>query len=347
MPDIPNPHDRFFKEVFSRPDVAEDFLVHYLPPDVADLLQPGTFQLSKDSFIDANLKAYFSDLLYQVDFKGGEPGFIYIVFEHKSYPAADVAFQLLKYMIRIWEHVQKQATGHLPAVIPVVLYHGSALWRAPLNFASLYGAPKTLRTSLLDFTYHLCDLSAYADEEIKLGALAQVALLLLKHIYSRDLPQRLKDIFGLLRAMSDQTALEFVETVLRYLGAASATVTMDDCREAVQDTFPETGEMLMDRWTEQLVEEHKLEWLAQGMAQGLKQGLKQGMKEGMKEGMKDATSSLTIRLLRRKFGRLDTALEERIRHLTLEQLERLGEDLLDFQDESALTEWLDRIEKPR
>jgi predicted transposase YdaD len=56
MADITNPHDRFFKEVFSRPDVAEDFLFHYLPPDVSSLLQPGTFLLSKDSFVDENLK---------------------------------------------------------------------------------------------------------------------------------------------------------------------------------------------------------------------------------------------------------------------------------------------------
>jgi hypothetical protein len=76
MPDITNPHDRFFKEVFSRPDVAEDFLFHFLPRDVSSLLRPGTFRLSKDSFVDANLKEYYSDLLYQVDFKGGEPGFV-------------------------------------------------------------------------------------------------------------------------------------------------------------------------------------------------------------------------------------------------------------------------------
>jgi hypothetical protein len=33
--------------------------------------------------------------------------------------------------------------------------------------------------------------------------------------------------------------------------------------------------------------------------------------------------------------------------LSFEELERLGVDLLDFRDESALTEWLDRVEKSR
>jgi len=331
MADITNPHDRFFKEVFSRPDVAEDFLIHFLPPNISSLLRPGTFRLSKGSFVDANLKEYFSDLLYQVQFQGGEKGFVYILFEHKSYPAPDIAFQILRYMTRIWEHVPKMPASRLPVVIPIVLYHGSVRWKVPLNFASLYQAPESLNEGLWDFTYTLCDLSVYTDEEIKLGVMARVALLLLKHIHSKDLAQRLKDIFGLLRAMKEQTALEFLETVMRYLGAAAGTVTMEDCRKAVEATFPETGERFMERWIDEIAAERHQDWL----------------REGIEAGRKEATLSLTIRQLTRKFGSLDTALEERIDHLTLEQLETLGEDLLDFRDASALTEWLDRTEKSR
>jgi hypothetical protein len=28
-----HPHDSFFKELFSRPEAAEDFVRHYLPPE--------------------------------------------------------------------------------------------------------------------------------------------------------------------------------------------------------------------------------------------------------------------------------------------------------------------------
>ncbi len=331
MADITNPHDRFFKEVFSRPDVAEDFLFHYLPPDVSGLLRPGTFRLSKGSFVDANLKEYFSDLLYQVDFHSGEQGFVYILFEHKSYPAPDIAFQLLRYMTRIWEHAPKHPGGSLPAVIPVVLYHGSREWKIPLNFASLYRAPESLKGSLWDFTYTLCDLSAYTDGEIKLGVMARVALLLLKHVRSQDLPQRLRGIFGLLRAMNEQTALEFLETVLRYLGAAAETVTMKDCLEAVQATFTETGEIFMERWIEEIAAERHQEWRAEGL------------REGVREGLKDGAAAVTIRQLTRKLGDLDAEVEERVRQLSFEDLERLGEDLLDFRKSTDLTEWLAKV----
>lgn len=87
----------------------------------------------------------------------------------------------------------------------------------------------------------------------------------------------------------------------------------------------------MERWIEEITAERHQEWL----------------RKGIEAGRKEATVSLTIRLLTRKFGRLDTALEERVEILTLEQLETLGEDLLDFRAPSALTEWLDRTEKSR
>jgi predicted transposase YdaD len=34
MSELTNPHDRFFKEVFSRPEAARDLLQNYLPEEV-------------------------------------------------------------------------------------------------------------------------------------------------------------------------------------------------------------------------------------------------------------------------------------------------------------------------
>ena len=38
MSDLSNPHDRFFKETFSRIEVARDLLANYLPPEVVAIL---------------------------------------------------------------------------------------------------------------------------------------------------------------------------------------------------------------------------------------------------------------------------------------------------------------------
>lgn len=51
------------------------------------------------------------------------------------------------------------------------------------------------------------------------------------------------------------------------------------------------------------------------------------------------------RLLNRRFGEIDSSLIERIRMLSTEQLEALGEALLDFSEVADLFAWLDRQQK--
>ena len=99
---IVNPHDKFFKDVLSNKETAVDFLANFLPADVLQLLNLGTAEIRKDSFVDEELKEFFSDLLYEVKL-AGRTGYIYILFEHKSFPDRFTSFQILKYMVRIWE----------------------------------------------------------------------------------------------------------------------------------------------------------------------------------------------------------------------------------------------------
>jgi len=51
MEPVKNPHDRFFKETFSRAEVALDFVYNYVPQPIAGLVAPETFKLSKDTFV--------------------------------------------------------------------------------------------------------------------------------------------------------------------------------------------------------------------------------------------------------------------------------------------------------
>ena len=93
-----NPHDRFFKAVFSREDVAADFLRHHLPADIASLMTPGSLAIRKDSFVENDLGEHYSDLLYSVTLHNGQPGFVYVLFEHKSCPEPRIALDLLRYL---------------------------------------------------------------------------------------------------------------------------------------------------------------------------------------------------------------------------------------------------------
>jgi hypothetical protein len=59
----------------------------------------------------------------------------------------------------------------------------------------------------------------------------------------------------------------------------------------------------------------------------------------MEQGKRD----LVVRQLRKRFGALDIAKEDRIDQLSSEQLEALGESLLDFASVEDLDDWLDRV----
>ncbi|MFN6463452.1 MAG: DUF4351 domain-containing protein [Nostoc sp. DedVER02] len=64
--------------------------------------------------------------------------------------------------------------------------------------------------------------------------------------------------------------------------------------------------------------------------------------QAIQEGNKQGEQRLVIRLLNRRIGEIDTSLIERIQGLSIEQLENLGEALLDFSRVADLETWLNQ-----
>ena len=68
--------------------------------------------------------------------------------------------------------------------------------------------------------------------------------------------------------------------------------------------------------------------------------IQEGRQQALQEGRQEEASALVFRLLIRRCGSLSLTLEERVKALSLEQLEALGEALLDFTGVSDLEVWL-------
>jgi flagellar biosynthesis/type III secretory pathway protein FliH len=79
-------------------------------------------------------------------------------------------------------------------------------------------------------------------------------------------------------------------------------------------------------------------WMEQGIQRGLQQGLQQGRQQGRQQG----ELALVMRQLTRRLGAVAPQLRERIGMLSIEQLEDLGEALLDFTNIADLEAWLGR-----
>ena len=62
----------------------------------------------------------------------------------------------------------------------------------------------------------------------------------------------------------------------------------------------------------------------------------------LQKGRQQEAFQLVIRLLTRRFGEMDSSIVERIRVLSTEQLEVLGEELIDF---SAISELIALLEQ--
>lgn len=70
----------------------------------------------------------------------------------------------------------------------------------------------------------------------------------------------------------------------------------------------------------------------------------QDREQAIQEGNKQGEQRLIIRQLNRRFGEIDSSLIERVRELSIEELEALGEALLDFSALTDLEAWLTQQE---
>jgi len=207
--------------------------------------------------------------------------------EHKSYPSPEVSFQLLRYAVRILEQYRKKtAKGLLPPIFPVVFYHGKARWEVSPHFRALFECPAEFEPYLPNFRYHLCDLSGWADEELRGTVVLQSALLLMKHIFrGAELRVKLPAILGLLGDLTQKrTGLEYLETFLRYLASATDAVDADTLQQALATALPGKGDTIMPTLAEK--------WFEDGHQQGMQQGQLKG------------EAAMLVRLLGLKFGAL-------------------------------------------
>ncbi|MBU0055399.1 Rpn family recombination-promoting nuclease/putative transposase [Escherichia coli] len=108
------PHDAVFKSFLRHPDTARDFIDIHLPAPLRKLCDLTTLKLEPNSFIDEDLRQYYSDLLWSVKTQEGV-GYIYVVIEHQSKPEELMAFRMMRYSIAA---MQNQLDAGYITVVP-------------------------------------------------------------------------------------------------------------------------------------------------------------------------------------------------------------------------------------
>jgi predicted transposase YdaD len=78
----------------------------------------------------------------------------------------------------------------------------------------------------------------------------------------------------------------------------------------------------------------------EAMAEGETIGEARGEAKGLERGRTEGEQALVLKLLTRKLGKINPQLRSRISNLKIEQVESLGEALLDFTSIADLEVWL-------
>jgi len=218
MTSTPTPHDGFFRENFVRPAIARDFLRHVLPQALLADLDLERLTISPDTFVTEALRKIYSDLIYQIPYRNTQLS-VYLLFEHKSQSDHWVLLQLLRYMVASGELYRDQhpQAKTLPPIYPLVLYHGAGSWRAPVRFQDLTSPlPEELKPYVPQFEYALHDISARSSTAIKGEVLTRLVQLALRHIYSDQPLERIRELLELIAKVSrDPAAIDIQESLLR------------------------------------------------------------------------------------------------------------------------------------
>jgi len=91
------------------------------------------------------------------------------------------------------------------------------------------------------------------------------------------------------------------------------------------------------------IEQGRQEGRQEGIQQGRQEGIQQGIQQGLQQGVIEGQTGLIMRLIARRTGEISPEIQTRIQQLSAQQLDDLGENLLDFTSQQDLIAWLESV----
>ncbi|ACG58287.1 conserved hypothetical protein [Hydrogenobaculum sp. Y04AAS1] len=277
------PHDSFFKQIFSDPKRVK-LLLDIFAKDVAKSIN--SISLVNTEKFSSKFQKFMLDLLFSCKVKD-QDAYIRIVLEHKSYLDKELPVQLSYYNSAIWEEAIK-GKEYYPPIINIVFYHGKGEWNIPTSLPVL--EDQNLEKYVSKLNYILIDLNQISDEDIisetYQDLCAQWAMLAMKHIFDS-----IKGFIKVLELIADYIKThDYIEKSHCIFIVLDYIVSVKDNPEEVESILKElTGG---DKKVMTLTEK----WMMEGLQKGL-----------IKAKKDDVKSAILI-----KFGVLPKELEEKI-----------------------------------
>ena len=278
-----SPHDAVFKAFLTHPETARDFLQLHLPSSLLRVCNLDTLKLESGSFIEDDLRACYSDVLYSLDTARGD-GYVYCLIEHQSRPDKTMAFRLMRYAIAAMQRHLEAGHERLPLVIPLMFYHGqTSPYPYSLDWLALFDEPQLAR-QLYGSAFPLVDVTVIPDDDIMQHRSMAALTLVQKHIRQRDMAQLLDKLTHLL--MLEQMSGQQITVLVNYMAQAGDAEDTRTLLYGLAQRVPQHGGLLMT-----LAET----WLAEGMEKGIREGVQQGIKEGKHQALVQVAEAMRNR----------------------------------------------------
>ena len=313
-------HDRLFKELLTT------FFVEFLDlflPEVGAALDQSTavVPMDKEIFTDVTQgETHEVDVLMKARFRG-EDAFFLIHVENQSAAQSGFPKRMFRYFARLTEKYD------LP-VYPVVIFSYDAPHRPePSRYVVTFPGKTVLKFEYTVIQLNRLPWQRFVRQENPVAS----ALMAKMKMSMKDRPRVKAECLRLLASLKLDPARTrliggFVDSYLKLTAEE-----MKQYERALMQFTPTERSATVEITTS---------WHQAGIAEGLNQGLTQGMAQGMTQGMTQGKETLVARQLRRRLGSVPVSLTARLDRLTPEQLDDLGEALLDFTAAADLEEWL-------
>ncbi len=278
VPKTPSPHDQFFKGMFSQPEIAESYIRSFLPKEIWQHLPFDQLKLDNTSYVTSELKAYFSDLVWQCPYRDSEINITFL-FEHKTYQPKYLHLELLRYMLQLWEQDLKEKRKYLRPIIPIIVYQGTKKWKIRPMIECFPEMKKPLRRYLPDFEYELNDLHQIPEDDMLKLESKKLTLALYSmanyrsFLTSAENLDRIFFVFDHFENIEENT--NFVNMILVYLMKTNH-LKSKEMREILEKSKSKSMHRAKTTY-EQFVDE--------GRKIGFKEGLDKGKEAGVIEGI--------------------------------------------------------------
>lgn len=155
------------------------------------------------------------------------PMYMISLIEHKSRVDYNVAMQILRYMVCIWndyekemnrqkEGISRNKSFRYPPILPIVYYEGAAKWTADLHLKDRIMMNEFFENLIPDFTYRLIRVHDYSNEEL-LSREDEMSLLML--INKVQKAEDFKEFLNLPREKVEQIITDAPERIIEIIAS--------------------------------------------------------------------------------------------------------------------------------